>query len=291
MKDLTGSAYQDEFGAIQQMPTKAVSTGWKSIDSCIRDEAGGKGLAPGHMAIVAANPGYGKSIMATNMAYHALQHGPVAYCSLEMSVNQMMSRFMAIASGYPVAKLERGTFSPKTYEMAREKVAGLPPLYCPEKVSTTYEDTVDFIRECHDLGCSWFVLDYVQLCAIGGSEQVTRAVEMVIQDLRAFCVNEGVTGVILSQWNRQTSSDYDTPVPRAQGLWGSMTLEASADCILAIPHARFERSDDHMIARTYIECLKNRHGPSGISVPIEMDFGTLRVREVDLAEEPFDWPK
>jgi hypothetical protein len=46
-----------------------------------------------------------------------------------------------------------------------------------------------------------------------------------------------------------------------------------------------------MKARTYIEVLKNRHGPSGISVPIEMDFSTLRIREVDLAEEPFDWPK
>jgi hypothetical protein len=59
VKNLTGSTYQEEFGAIQQMPTQAVSTGWTSIDRLIRDEAGGKGLAPGHMAIIASNPGYG----------------------------------------------------------------------------------------------------------------------------------------------------------------------------------------------------------------------------------------
>ena len=291
MKNLTGDSYQEEFQERQLQPTDAVSTGFPQIDCYIRDEGGGKGLAKGHLAILGANPGYAKSIIATNMTYHALKAGEsVGYCSLEMSVNQMMSRFMSIASGYPVAKLERGTFSPQTYELARQKVEGLPPLYCPEKVSTAYEDTVDFIKECHDLGCKWFVVDYVQLCAIGGSDQVTRAIEMVTQDLRAFCVNEGVTCVLLSQWNRTTSSNYDA-TPTAQGLWGSMVLEASADCIWGVDHSRFERTDDGMKSRSYLAVLKNRHGPSGISVPIEMDFSTLRVRDVNLEEEPYDWPK
>ena len=290
MKNLTSAEYQEEFKAIQESPTQAVTTGFPTCDALIRDEAGGKGLAPGHLAIVAANPGYGKSLLATNMAYHALKHGPVGYCSLEMSVNQMMSRFMAIATGFPVAKLERGTFSSKVYELARQEIADLPPLYCPETVSTRYEDTVDFIKECHSLGANWFVVDYVQLCAIGGSEQVTRAVEMVVQDLRAFCVNEGVTCVLLSQWNRTTSSDYEN-TPRAQGLWGSMVLEASADLIYAIPHNRFERADDAMSALTYIEVLKNRHGPSGVSIPVLMEFSNLRITEVDLDEQPHDWPE
>ncbi len=55
MKNLTGAQYQDEFAVIQASPTQAVSTGFQSIDSCIRDEDGGNGLAPGHMAIDAAN--------------------------------------------------------------------------------------------------------------------------------------------------------------------------------------------------------------------------------------------
>ena len=122
MKNLTGRIYQHEFEQRQLEPTDAVSTGFPQIDCTIRDEGGGRGLAKGHLAIVGANPGYGKSLIATNMAYHALKAGAsVGYCSLEMSVNQMMSRFMSIASGYPVAKLERGTFSPQTYALARQK--------------------------------------------------------------------------------------------------------------------------------------------------------------------------
>ena len=96
--------------------------------------------------------------------------------------------------------------------------------------------------------------------------------------------------MLLSQWNRTTSSNYDA-TPTAQGLWGSMVLEASADCIWGVDHSRFERADDALKSRSFLACLKNRHGPSGISVPIEMDFTTLRIRDVILEEEPYDWPK
>jgi len=293
MRDITSLEYREKFAATQQLPTAAIPTMLPTLNKLIRDEGGGEGLAPGYVLVVGANPGYAKTLIGLNLAASALSHGqPVGYVSLEMSTNQIASRYYAIQSGLPVASIERGSFNPRIWDKVQSTVQVMPPLYAPDEVSSRWEDVVSFVKETHDdHGVKYYVLDYIQLCAIGDTESINKAISNVTTDLRAWAVNNNAVMVILSQFNRQSSSDYQTR-PRSQSLWGGMILEASADIVALVNHAAFKRehsSNGAGRALTYLCIDKNRHGAAQVDIPIEISFSNLRIRE-GLDDELSDWP-
>ena len=105
-------------------------------------------------------------------------------------------------------------------------------------------------------------------------------------DLRAWGVNNASTIVNLSQFNRQTSSEYNIR-PRPQGLWGGMILEATSDLVLLLDHSRYVRTGHE--AKTWVLAAKNKHGPTG-EIPVHWDYRTLQMREAKPDEE-HEWPK
>jgi replicative DNA helicase len=289
MRDLNDPTFRASFARRQQQPVDAVPTHLPGLNRLCRDDGGGQGLARGWLVTIGANPGFGKSAMALNLAAQALDRGePIAYVSLEMTIGQVAARYYAIKYNRPIAKLERGSFDQVAWEEIEANADQLPPLYAPDKIDGRWEDVVAFVKECHEKGCRWMVLDYLQLVQIGDEDNINRAITNVTTDLRAWAANEGVTVVVLSQFNRTTSSEYRAR-PRCQGLWGGMILEASSDMVLLLDHSRYERDNDKHIARTWLIVDKNRHGPVG-DLPVLWDYRTLRMRE-GLEDEIDDWPK
>jgi replicative DNA helicase len=295
LTDLNSPEFMKAFAEEQQQETVAVPTPFEMLNRALRDAGGGVGLAPSWMCIIGANPGHTKSVLALNFAAKAIEHGQaVGFANLEMSKTQVASRFYAIQSGLPVAAMERGTFSPRIFETV-EASRELPAIYTPRTVSTNYTDVVDFVAECHgERGVSFFVVDYVQLCAIAGasgSDSVVEAVSNVTLDLREWAVNNNAIILLLSQFNRTTSANYkDTP--RSQGLYGSMVLESSADVCLLVDHSKVIRSPEGSGSfRSYLVCDKNRHGPSQFDIPFEVSMGTLRARQGMPDEIDQYWPK
>lgn len=292
LTDLNSPEFQADFAFEQQLPTVAVPTPFSTLNGLLRDAGGGVGLAPTWMCIIGANPGHTKSVLALNFAARAIEDGSsVGFANLEMSTTQVASRFFAIRSGVPVTALERGSFSPRIFETV-ESSRDLPPIYTPRTVSSRWEDVVDFVRECHDdKGVKYFVVDYVQLCAIAGGhggDSITEAVSNVTLDLREWALNNDAIVLLLSQFNRVTSSNYKEE-PRSQGLWGSMVLEASADVILLVDHSKVIR--DATSFRSWLIVDKSRHGPSQVRIPFEVSMGTLQAREGMPDEIDEHWPK
>ena len=292
LANLNSPEFMAEFATEQQLPTVATPTPFPLLNSCLRDAGGGVGLAPTWLCIIGANPAHSKSVLALNFAAKAVEHGSsVGFANLEMSTTQVASRFFAIQSGVPVAALERGSFSPRIFETV-ESSRELPPIYTQRKVSSQWTDVVDFVRECHDdKGVKYFVVDYVGLCAIAGvhgSDSITEAVSNVTLDLREWAMSNDATILLLSQFNRVTSSNYREE-PRSQGLYGSQVLESSADVVLLVDHSRVLR--DAKSFRSYLILDKNRHGRSQISIPFEISLGTLRAREGMEDEVSEHWPK
>ena len=294
LTELTSPELMAAFAEEQQLPTVAVPTPFEILNKALRDAGGGVGLAPSWMCIIGANPGHTKSVLALNFAAKAIEHGSsVGFANLEMSKVQVASRFYAIQAGVPVAALERGSFSPRIFETV-ESSRELPAIYTPRTVSTNYHDVVDFVRECHDeRGVSFFVVDYVQLCAIAGvsgSDSIVEAVSNVTLDLREWAVSNDAIILLLSQFNRGVSSNYrDTP--RSQGLYGSMVLESSADVCLLVDHSRVRRCPKGAGSfRSFLVVDKSRHGPSQFAIPFEVSMGTLRAREGMPDEVDEHWP-
>ena len=207
LTDLNSPEFMAAFAEEQQLPTVAIPTPFESLNRALRDAGGGVGLAPSWMCIIGANPGHTKSLLALNFAAKAIEHGVpggVGFANLEMSKVQVASRFYAIQAGVPVAALERGSFSTRIFETV-ESSRELPAMYTPRTVSTNYHDVVDFVVECHEQrGVSFFVVDYVQLCAIAGvsgSDSIVEAVSNVTLDLREWAVNNDAIILLLSQFN------------------------------------------------------------------------------------------
>ena len=92
------------------------------------------------------------------------------------------------------------------------------------------------------------------------------------------------TVLMLSQWNRTGSTSENPPV--AQNLHGGMVVEASSDLVLGLDHTTVRREGSKGYFKLLI--LKNRHGEliQG-GIPLEIDFSTLRVSEVDPDFDPW----
>ncbi len=255
-----------------------------------RDDGGGDGIAMGWHITLAGNPGHGKSILAINLGAHAAAHGvAVGYVSLEMTHKQLAIRNLAIRTGTHVPFLERGaSYDPSKAEAAVEKMLSYAdePFAVNDQAFHDVADVLAVMGEWKSMGCSLFIIDYMQLMGSAGKTG-PEEVALISRSIRGFAREHRVITVGLSQFNRETSKNYQES-PTVQGLHGGMPLESDSDQVLMFDHSRYQRSPDGKGAMTYLILGKNRHGPTG-SLPIWMSYQTLQIRQAD-PDELHEWP-
>lgn len=268
--------------AEQAKPVDAVPTPLPTWNMHCRDDGGGVGLARGWHVTIGAATGYGKTLLAINMAATAIGHGEqVGFVSLEMSRSQIATRLYALITETPVDSLERGdSFSPGTASRVarqiseiRERTGGAfhvneEPLFDLSRM----KQLMRFFHEEH--GCRFFVVDYLQLAGARDYQTLLEQVTNVSSEIREFAKRNHVVTLGLSQFNRGTSNDHEhSPTP--QGLMGGSPIENDSDQVLLIDHTQFKKTGYDV--ETFAILGKNRHGAQG-SFPIAWDR-TLKVRE------------
>jgi replicative DNA helicase len=267
----------------QAKPVDAVPTPLASWNKHCRDDGGGVGLARGWHVTIGANTGYGKSIFSLNCAATAIEHGEhVGFVSLEMSRAQVATRLYAILTKTPVRSLERGeTFSPdeakrvaRTVAEIQERTGGA--FLVNDRPMYEIDAMLSLMRLFHEEhGCRFFVVDYIQLAGARDFKTLLEQVTNVSSHVREFAKAHNVVTMGLSQFNRETSKDFEHP-PTPQGLMGGSPIENDSDQVLLLDHSRYQRNGDR--ADTCVILGKNRHGSQG-EIPVEWDYLTLRVRE------------
>ena len=285
MKNVFSPEFLAEYERHQTAPVDATPTGLPTLDRICRDAGGGKGIGRSWFVTVAGNPGFGKSALALNFASAALNHGEsIGLISLEMSAQQVSTRLYALHTGTHLKTLEHGGFNSQSWLETKQKLSGSPPLYVPDTVLGDWRATIEYAEQCYTAGCRYIILDYLQLCNTGDEDTIYKATQRVVSELRAFGVRKGCTIICLSQFNRTTSSNYDSP-PRSQGLFGGQTIEASSDLCLLLDHSRAKREGNHT-GLTWLLIGKNRHGPTITDgIPIMFDYRTLKISEGNESEE------
>lgn len=275
----------DDLLVLKQQPIDAVPTPLPFWNHACRDFGGGIGLARGWHVTIGGNTGSGKSVAALNVAHVGVEHGEdVGFVSLEMSWAQLTTRYMAIASGEKIISLEPGSRldvqahkrAARAVDELKERTGGA--LHCNERQIRHLDDIVDAIRLLYETRCCRLtIVDYMQLAKVMGVSNLLEAVTMISSEVRAIGAELQIVTVGLSQYNRETSKDYENP-PTPQGLMGGSPLENDSDQVLLIDHTNYERSTMTNTARQKVILGKNRHGPSG---PIDCiwEYDTLRLRE------------
>jgi hypothetical protein len=266
-------------------PVDAVPTPLPSWNSACRDAGGGVGLARGWHITIGANTGSGKSLIALNLAARAVKAGErVCFISLEMSDVQLATRYLSILSGESVRHLESGSsFNPDTYKRAaryadavREESGGMMfvnelPIY----QLTDVADAIKYNAEVH--GCRYVVTDYLQLAEVTGVRDRVEAITIVSHTVRNTSRDAGVVSIGLSQFNRETSKDYENP-PTPQGLMGGSPLENDSDQVALLDHSTYSRDPISDAATTRLLLAKNRHGPLK-QIDVTWHYSALRIAE------------
>jgi hypothetical protein len=270
-------------------PIDAVPTmipGWNQL---CHGGGGGTGLARGWFITIGANTGTGKSLVGLNLAYEGVKHGEVVtFISLEMGRAELATRYMAIASGYPVSHLEQGAlFSQDEFRRAGKMLDGIREmsgghLMVNRRPLSKLTDVTSCIKYYHEVhGSRYFLVDYLQLAWTANSSSIHDRMELVAHHLRDLTHTLNVTMVGLSQFNRQTSAARSER-PTAQGLMGGSAIENDSHQVLLFDHSRFERQGT--IANTWLIVDKNRHGAVA-DIPVRWDYQTLRLQPRDLTIE------
>jgi replicative DNA helicase len=229
------------------------------------------GVMPGHICLLAARPGIGKTNFILNVIRKQTKR--VLFFSLEMTVYEIVARGIQISTSI------HQKFLPEIIKTNPDRYADILVRYNQNFAHMLVADksgltpkNIHFLtqlaeRQFGDI--SAIFIDYFNLLRCEGrftgpydhASQVARALQEVAKEL-----NKPI--LCACQLNRQ-GSDYTKP-PRLEHLRESGVLEEVTALVLGI-----HRPDDE---KAVITVLKNKRGPLG-SVDMKFDWKTLKIEE------------
>ncbi len=213
-----------------------VTTGIKDIDAI----AGGG--QPGHLIIIAARPGIGKTGLATSIAKGAaMADRPGAYISLEMPATQLGARFFSDLSrmdGPPIPheNILKGKITEDEYFriLDMQKIVEAWPIAILDKSAQTMSEIAMEARSLKRRGkLDWLIVDYLQLIEAPRGRQTenrTQEVSQITRSLKALANELGIPVYALSQLSRQVESREDKR-PILPDLRESGSIEQDADMV------------------------------------------------------------
>ncbi len=223
------------------------------------------GFLPGQLVVIASRPGIGKTTFALNIHHmFSVKMGkPSAIFSLEMSVQELAQRFLAMESGIPGTKLKTGNVSPAEFPRLLEAVDNLKdaPIYVDDTSSTLLDIKAKARRIVREKNVSLITIDYMQLINLAGEgrgkENRQQEISYISRTLKNFAKELGVPIIALSQLSRKVEDRSDKK-PRLSDLRESGAIEQDADIVIFL-----YREDDRESDETEFIVAKNRNGPPG----------------------------
>ncbi|MGS3238047.1 SPI-7-type island replicative DNA helicase [Klebsiella michiganensis] len=239
------------------------------------------GLQDSDLILVAARPSMGKTALALSLCEGALEtrkEKSVQIYSLEMPVDQLFSRFIAMLGRVPLQNLRSGNMddedwgrvsqaSKKLLEWQDRLLINDDSFMTPSKLRSRVRKNVR--KYGHP---SLILLDYLQLMRCPGQENRTQEIAEISRSLKSLAKEIGCPVIALSQLNRALESRADKR-PNNGDLRDSGALEQDADVIMFI--YRDEVYDEHSPDKGIAELIigKQRNGPTGtVKVKYQADI-------------------
>ena len=229
------------------------------------------GLQDSDLILLAARPSMGKTALALSLCEGALEtrkDKSVQIYSLEMPIDQLLSRFIAMLGRVPLQHLRNGNMGDE--EWARVGEANKILLEWKDRLVIDDDSfmTPSMLRSrvrknVRKYGKpSLILLDYLQLMRCPGQENRTQEIAEISRALKVLAKEIGCPVVALSQLNRALENRPDKR-PNNGDLRDSGALEQDADVILFI--YRDEVYDEHSPDKGIAELIigKQRNGPIG----------------------------
>lgn len=229
-----------------------------------------QGFGPGHLVLLGARPGEGKSAFALQAAAHvSLHHGPVLYLSLEMSNYEQGGRL--------VQQVCQIGSDDVTAERIASMLNNFPRLYLCDQGAMLEEvqGLADSFRREHP-DAALVVVDYLGLVRPrSGMTSSYERVSLVVRELKMLAQRLNLPLLALAQLSRPKSGD-ERP-PGLTDLRDSGELEQAANKVLLI-HRRGVTTPGPRTVELIL--AKNREGAQG-SVELHWQPATLSFHTIN----------
>lgn len=282
------SAYYARLEALMDNPQEmlGVPTGFTELDRVFM------GFDDQSLTLLGARPGMGKTSMMLSTALNMAKAGKrVGFFSMEMGVEQLMTRLVAMESGINAQRLRSGQLTQQEWGQF-VKVAGdmneLPIFVDDTTIWTPLQLHAKCASMKRRLGLDIIMIDYVGLMSGGGKYRdnkvaeagwISRSLKGMARDLKT-----AVWGAI--QLNRNLEQRGDKR-PILSDLRESGDYEQDADNVLFIYRDEVYNENTQTPGQADIIIAKHRNGPVG-TVPLYFEktltrFENAQKRSVDLS--------
>lgn len=235
------------------------------------------GFFGGHLGIIAARPGMGKTSFVLGIALHAARQkkGAVAIFSLEMSGRELVQRLVSMISGVSTSAMRRPNLSAEEFDKLAdgcEELYGLPIYIDDSSVIAPLEMRGKCRRLMQQEGLALVIVDYLQLMRSSRrTENRTQEIAEIARALKALAKELDVPVLALSQLSRKPEDRTDKR-PYLSDLRESGSIEAEADIVMFIHREDYYKrgeeelpaapEDPDAVQEAEIIIAKHRSGPT-----------------------------
>lgn len=239
---------------------RGVPTGFKTLDGKLN------GFRPSNLIILAARPSVGKSALLLNVAQYAAVHHktPIAIFSLEMSVDELVTRMVAAQSNIDSFKITTGQLSDDELAAYGEAqgVLGDAPIFIDDTPSITIMELRTKARRLHvEHGIQMIIVDYLQLMRGRNIDNRVLEVSEISWGLKALARELKIPVIAAAQLSRAVEQ-RGTKVPQLSDLRESGSIEQDADVVMFL-----YRPDEENRNEVNLAIAKHRNGPTA-TIPL-----------------------
>lgn len=259
-----------------------IKTGIAALDELIVS------LKPGDFVLLAARPSMGKTAVSLEMAKNISKEKNVAFFSIEMPSEQIVSRLLASESKINSKHLSKlndlSDFQKRNLEIAMERVKKLH-LVIDDSPSLKFHELAWKARKLKsDNKLDILIIDYIQIIASEERQSRYEFISELSRGLKALARELEVPIIALSQLSRKVE-DRDDKRPLMSDIRESGALEQDADMIMFLYRDAYynqENAPSNGIEDLEILVTKNRNGETGtVNVKFNKNIGDISKGVVD----------
>lgn len=235
--------------------------------------------------VLAGETGSGKSMLALNFMENLNAEHPVIYFNLEMTVEMVLRRLIAIHTGMELDRVEGYKYDPVTQERvnhALKDITSRKPLYVINdryKVSDIETAIQDVSRKYQEPTIVF--IDHTLLVKLEGVSSSYERFTGISEELRRIALLNNCIIFILTQQNRAGKANQDEE-PELNSLKESGSFENDATHVCFIWYSAAENS-------YYLVLRKNRKGKSECKwfLDVNKSTQTIKATEKEIAVKSF----
>ena len=238
---------------------------------------------------IAASTGVGKTGLSLNIALNlAVEEVPVLYINLEMNIDEIITRVLAILSGVEIDKIDTGDYgnTPEEFKLVARFAEKLEhsTLYMTDNTPKNINHITSLIHKYHAKhGIKVVVVDYIghirndKLAFKENAERISLG--RYNQMLKHICTTLGIKLIVVAQMNRDGEKE-----PELSNIGECWQLAQDADTFMILHYEWIKNTDkgDNVpdkYKQYILNLRKNRNGVAPRSIHLNYNARTQLMTE------------